>query len=32
MNAVVEQIMNMPIIVDIRDKNTEQDPLVRMFD
>ena len=32
MSAVVEQIMGMPIVVDVRDEHTGQDPLVRMFD
>ena len=32
MSAVVEQIMGMPIIVDVRDEHAGHDPLVRMFD
>ena len=32
MSAVVEQIMGMPIVVDVRDERADQEPLVRMFD
>ncbi len=32
MNAVVEQIMGMPIVVDVRDENADNEDLVRMFD
>src|SRR2546421_969408 len=32
MSTVVEQIMGMPIVVDVRDDDAGQEPLVRMFD
>ena len=32
MSAVVKQIMGMPIVVDVRDENDDNEPLVRMFD
>src|SRR5437588_316919 len=32
MSAVVEQIMGMPIVVDVRDENADNEDLVRMFD
>jgi FAD:protein FMN transferase len=32
MSAVVEQIMGMPIVVDVRDERADQEPLVRLFD
>jgi FAD:protein FMN transferase len=32
MSAVVEQIMGMPIVVDVRDESSDNEPLVRMFD
>ena len=32
MTAAVEQIMGMPIVVDVRDDNSDNEDLVRMFD